>query len=411
MKSKLQTKQKVTIKDIADFNPENIGKDFPFKEIEYIDTSSVEDGKLLKIQKLDLVNAPSRAKRLVKNHDILISTVRPNLKHHYFVKTAKKNTIVSTGFVVIRPINIRPRYLYYFLTSPKYTEYLIAVAESHTSAYPSFPSEIIETTEIILPENQEQKKIGEVLGDIDDKLEVLIKQNKILNKIIKSVFKSCFEDFDGQTEFIDSELGKIPKGWKIKFFSDISTITDFGTSGSFASLKENIVFYYEPEYAILIRAVDFNNNWNRDYVYTDKHGYDFSKKSNVEPGDIMLSNIGNVGTPFFVPDLGKPMTCGKNVLLIKTETYKKEFIFYYLSSDVGQNTIQSILTGSAVPKFNKTDLKNTKLIYPNEELIKKFDKTTFPFQKKIQKNEYELRRLVEMRDMLHQKLISGEIRV
>ena len=125
----------------------------------------------------------------------------------------------------------------------------------------------------------------------------------------------------------------------------------------------------------------------------------------------MLSNIGNVGTPFFVPDLGKPMTCDKNVLLLKMEHFKKNFIFCYISSEVGQNVIKSIHTGSAVPKFNKTDLKNTKLVYPNKEIIEKFDRIVSPLRKNIQISESEIRRISELRENLLPKLMSGEIRV
>ena len=153
-----------------EFNPENIGKDFEFSEIYYIDTSSVTEGKLTDIQRLEKKDAPSRAKRLVKKNDILISTVRPNLKHYYFVKNPQENLVVSTGFVVIRSINVNPLYLYYYLITPSFIEYLSGVADSHTSAYPSFLPEIIEETEIDLPDNSVQEQIGKTLDVCHHKL-------------------------------------------------------------------------------------------------------------------------------------------------------------------------------------------------------------------------------------------------
>ena len=185
---------KYKIKNIAEFNSENIGNEYTYSQICYVDTSSVTEGKLTTTQKLNRKNSPSRAKRLVKNNDIIISTVRPNLKHYYFVKNAQKNLVVSTGFVVIRATKANPLYLYYYLTTPNFTEYLIGVAESHTSAYPSFPIEIIEDAEIDLPEKQIQGKIAKILSDLDSKIELNQKMNKILEQIAQTIFKSWFVD-------------------------------------------------------------------------------------------------------------------------------------------------------------------------------------------------------------------------
>jgi type I restriction enzyme, S subunit len=163
-----------SIGDLAKFNPENIGNNFKFSEINYIDTSSVSEGKLIEIQKLDKKIAPSRAKRLVKENDIIISTVRPNLKHFYFIKNSQENTVVSTGFVVIRSTKISPFYLYRFLTTPSFIEYLTGVAESHTSTYPSFPPKIIEDVKICMPDEYSDKKFqnfDRVLIPIHEKLD------------------------------------------------------------------------------------------------------------------------------------------------------------------------------------------------------------------------------------------------
>ncbi len=69
-------------------------------------------------------DAPKRARRKVKLNDIIISTVRPNLKHYYYFSEVESNFIVSTGFAVISSKMINPRYLYYFVTSQFFTDYL-----------------------------------------------------------------------------------------------------------------------------------------------------------------------------------------------------------------------------------------------------------------------------------------------
>ena len=102
------------IKDIAIFNPKGIK---PNDYINYIDTSSVEDGKLIYVQKL-YSEIPSRAQRAISMNDILISSVRPILKHNYYVNKKIENCIASTGFIQIRVISntVLPQFLYYYLT-------------------------------------------------------------------------------------------------------------------------------------------------------------------------------------------------------------------------------------------------------------------------------------------------------
>ena len=101
------------VKDIANVNPLSKQKYNNF--INYIDTSSVYDGKLLNIQKIHS-NFPSRAQRIIGINDILISSVRPNLLHNYFINKNINNGVASSGFIHIRVKDnlINPRFLYYF---------------------------------------------------------------------------------------------------------------------------------------------------------------------------------------------------------------------------------------------------------------------------------------------------------
>lgn len=351
-----------------------------------------------------------------KNGDTLLARITPSLENG---KTAYVDSLEegqvglgSTEFIVMcgKPGITENLFVYYIVRTPEFRKAAIQ-SMTGTSGRQRVQESVFDNYEIEIFDQDTQLKITNILGIIDDKIKNLKESNMNLEKTILTIFKSCFIDFDGQTEFVDSELGKIPKEWEVKNFGDIVTITDFGTSGSFASLKQNIKFYYYPEYAILIRSIDFTNNWNGNYVYTDKHGYDFSKKGQAKSGDIFLSNIGNVGTPFFAPDLNNLMLCGKNILLIKTEQIKKNFLFSYLQSNVGQISLESIRTGSTVPKFNKTDLKNTKIIVPIKNELEKFERVVGPIRKQIQKTEKLSKNLTKIRNSLLPKLMSGEIKV
>lgn len=130
------------VKDIANFNPKGIK---PADFINYIDTSSVEEGRLLDVQSLSK-DMPSRAQRVVALNDILISSVRPNLKHNYFVDRVIEHCIASTGFIQIRVTsnNVLPRFLYYYLTEDSKVRQYQTIAETSQSTFPSFNKDVVE---------------------------------------------------------------------------------------------------------------------------------------------------------------------------------------------------------------------------------------------------------------------------
>lgn len=144
-------------------------------------------------------------------------------------------------------------------------------------------------------------------------------------------------------------------------------VTDYVANGSFSSLKENVMYLDSEDYAVLIRLADFNRGWNNDYVYVDENSYRFLKKSAIKSGDIIISNVGaNAGTVFKAPDLGKPMTLGPNSILCRPldNDIENDYIFYFFKSSYGQSLISGIISGSAQPKFNKTDFRSLFLNLP-----------------------------------------------
>lgn len=106
-------------------------------------------------------------------------------------------------------------------------------------------------------------------------------------------------------KYNNTPVGIIPETWEIKKISEITEIvTDYVANGSFASLAENVMYKDTEDIAVLIRLVDFNNNFNGDFVFIDEHAYEFLKKSKLYGGEIIISNVGaNVGTVFKCPKL------------------------------------------------------------------------------------------------------------
>ena len=160
----------------------------------------------------------------------------------------------------------------------------------------------------------------------------------------------------------NGQYGKMPKRWGGYKLGDVASyITDFVANGSFASLREHVRYYDGKEYAIIVRTKDFQNNFTKDLIYTDKHGYDFLSKSKLFGGELMLPNIGaSIGKVFIIPKLNHPMTLGPNSVIISfKDDITKSWAYYLFLSPYGQELLLAISSSTAQGKFNKTDLRNT----------------------------------------------------
>ena len=140
-----------------------------------------------------------------------------------------------------------------------------------------------------------------------------------------------------------------------------SIITDYVANGSFASLRDNAKYVSKEEgYARVIRLTDENNNYSdADSIYVSKQSYEFLSKSKLHAKDIIVTNVGAyLGTVFQCPNLDIPMTLGPNAILIKpNDSVINDYLYYLLYSKYGHDKLVSLVSGSAMPKFNKTDLK------------------------------------------------------
>tara|TARA_B110000259_G_C13814644_1_gene322169 strand:+ start:24 stop:617 length:594 start_codon:yes stop_codon:yes gene_type:complete len=166
--------------------------------------------------------------------------------------------------------------------------------------------------------------------------------------------------------------------YKIKEFC---IVTDFVANGSFASLKENVKYLNGDGYAVLVRFTDYVKNWKSKFKYVSLKAYKFLKHSSLKPGDLIMSNVGDPGRVFILPDLGKPTTLGPNSILIKPDENLaiNKYLFYYFQSVKGKDQIKQIITSTAQSKFNKTAFRDLDIHLPSldeqQKIILKLDST------------------------------------
>ncbi|MEI6890673.1 MAG: restriction endonuclease subunit S [Pontiella sp.] len=208
----------------------------PEYEFNYVDIGSVSFTEgITKHETMEFENAPSRARRIVKKGDTIVSTVRTYLRAIASIGTFDDPLIVSTGFAVVRPQTCEAGYLSYALRERSFVESV--VARSTGVSYPAINASEIVDISILLPSPNEQKSIAAFLGRETGRIDSLVAKKKQLierlkekrSALISRTVTRCLPP-DAAQEFglqphaqfkpsgIDW-LGDIPEGWEVKKFS------------------------------------------------------------------------------------------------------------------------------------------------------------------------------------------------
>ena len=198
-------------------------------------------------------------------------------------------------------------------------------------------------------------------------------------------------------EQVNSPWGGLPKGWHLSTIDkEKEILTDYVANGSFASLASNVHYKDTKDYAVLIRLVDFNNDFKGPFVYIDEHAYNFLSKSSLFGGEIIISNVGaNVGTVFKCPNLPYKMSLAPNAITIKLKG-DNDFYYYWFKSKIGQANIQALVTGSAQPKFNKTNFRSMFIPVPPLSHQRRISSLLASLDRKIELNNKINAELEEM---------------
>lgn len=253
---------------------------------------------------------------------------------------------------------------------------------------------------IPVPPLEKQKEIADFISYFNKKIKV----NKAINNNLNAILDLIIG------EIINNSPSNGLKTFKIDDLPLV--ITDYVANGSFASLKENVSILDTEDYAYFIRNTDLKSRIFEKYV--DKHSYDFLKKSSLYGNEIIISNVGDVGSVYLCPFLDKPMTLGNNMIMVKSkdkESYLNFYLYLLFKSEYGQYLLSTIITGSVQLKFNKTMFRSLEIVIPTEEKLTKFNKIVNPIFEQIKINQEEINKLQKLRDTLLPKLMSGEINV
>ena len=291
-------------------------------------------------------------------------------------------------------------FLYYLLGSLNLNHHRIGGAQ------PLMTQDIIGRIEISLPPLKEQHTIASILKSLDDKIEVNRKINENLEQQAQALFKSWFVDFEPfkNGEFVESELGMIPKGWRVGTLEEIGDIVGGSTPS-----KSKPEYYTDKGIAWLTpKDLSISNNkfTAKGEIDITEEGYKSCSTKVLPKGAVLFSSRAPIG---YITIAKNEICTNQGFKSVIPKMAGTAFIYYFLKTSTKE--IENKATGSTFKEASGALMKSLQLIIAPEKLLHDFEILMKPFFTQQEVIEDESRRLASLRDTLLPKLMSGELKV
>lgn len=359
-----------------------------------------------------------------QNGDTLVARINPSLANGKgaLVSGLPENSygFGSTEFIVLRAKNKSDeKFVYYFTRSELFRE--IAISNMEGAVQQRVPHHII--SNIVIPNfsKKRRKKIGQILSNIDEKIEINYEITRSLKRIVKKVFRDWFVDFGpvhakvkGQEPYLRSEIWSVfpddfeesgnPKNWKMSTVGEEACVV--GGSTPKTTRKE----YWNGKI-----------NWTtpkdlstlRDPVILDtsrtitETGLMRIASGLLPPGTVILSSRAPIG---YMAISEIPISINQGIIGIVCE---KQLSNVFMSQWIIENieNIKSWANGSTFLEINKKDFRNIPMLIPSEEALAAFDSIAIPLHEYVVAANYEAKALSRMRDLVLSGLMSGRMNV
>jgi len=299
----------------------------------------------------------------------------------------KKCWISDNAILAKAKTNVSCKFMYYILKHTNLNDMHIG------SSQPLLTQGILKGLTTTMPRFAEQKAIAATLSALDDMIELNNQINKTLEEMAQAIFKSWFVDFEPfkNGEFEESELGLIPKGWRVGVLGDIIDI--FDSKRVPLSNRQRSVMEKKYPYYGAATLMDYVDNYIFDGVY------------------VLLGEDGTVmdekGYPILQYVWGKFWVNNHAHVLKGKGVFSDEYLYILLKN----TNVASIVTGAVQLKINQNNLTGLKIMIPPEDVVKQYNDVVKDIFACFRSNADEIKILISLRDTLLPKLMTGEIRV
>lgn len=405
------------IKNVASHNDEALDeRTEPDLEIEYVDISSVSlINGIEKTESMPFEKAPSRARRKVKDGDIIVSTVRTYLKAIAPICEPPENMVVSTGFAVVRPReNLFSGFAGYLLQSNGFVGDV--VANSVGVSYPAINASDLVRIPAVEPPLDEQQAIARFLDFKTAQIDALIaKKKELLDKLAEKrtalISHAVTKGLDPSVPMKDSRvdwIGEIPKHW------DVWKVTHgFRRIGSGTTPKsDNPTFY------------DGTIPWVTTSELRESIIFDTVQKVTEEAvashSALKIYPAGSLAIAMYGATIGRLGMLGINATFNQAccvfsdpEVFDSRFVYYWLW--MRRPILISLSNGGGQPNLSQDDLKKIWIPIPDldeqKEIVRYLDKKTFEVDEHAMKVEEAVTKLLEYRSSLITNAVTGKIDV
>jgi len=359
----------------------------------HIKNGKIDFSKAYKISLDDFEAINKRSK--VDKYDILFSMIG-TIGEMVIVDFEPDFAIKNVGLFKTRNKDLS-KWIYYYLKSNDAQAEIRASLKGSTQQYITLGD--LRNFPILLLPLPEQKAIAEVLSSIDDKIELLHRQNKTLEEMAMTLFRQWF---------IEPTKDGLPEGWEEGKLGDILSIIESGSrpkGGIDPNLKDGI-----PS----IGAENINGLGNYDYSktkYISKEFYNSMKRGRIQDYDVLIYKDGayigkkamfGKGYPF------EKATINEHVFILRGNNKVNQFFLYFL---LNQQDLEQLNSNSVQPGLTQEAMKSFEIIIPSFTLISSFGELTKTLVDKIFSNSKQIRTLEKLRNTLLPKLMSGEVRI
>ena len=334
--------------------------------------------------------------RLLPKNTVLFSSRAPI----GYVAIAEQELTTNQGFknLICNNAITYYQFLYYWLIrNADYIEKL-----SSGSTFSEASASLMRSLDIKLPPLPEQKAIADLLSSFDEKIELLREQNKTLETLAQTIFKEWFVHFNFPDQqgkpyrnnggaMVESELGLIPKGWRVGKLGEVVDIFDskrIPLSSNERQKRQGIYPYYGAT-----KAMD----------YIDGYLFDGTYLLMAEDGSVMDDK----GYPFLQYVWGKFWVNNHTHILQGKNGFSTEALYVFLK----KRKVASIVNGAVQLKINQKNLMNFDILIPANDVLQSFNELLQPIFEKVKNNSSQIQNLSKTRDTLLPKLMNGQIRV
>ena len=339
----------------------------------------------------DLYKKVSNEFGVPKENDLLITT-RGTIGIPYLYKRTDRFYFADGNLTWIKDFdsNLYSKFLYYWFQSYEGRKKFEALAKG--TAQKAVPISGIKTLEIELPSLKSQKRIADILSAYDDLIENNQKQIKLLEEAAQRLYKEWFVDlrFPGHenTKIVDG----VPEGWNEKTLSQVANVImgQSPKSEFYNSEKKGLPFHQGV------------GSYGVRFVIDDIYSTSYTRIA--EPNSILFSVRAPVGRLNITKN---KVVIGRGLAAINQTDGCQSYLYYLLKNKFFKDNI--VGNGAIFASVSKDELLNQKFLIPERNLMMQFEKIVSQMDKQIENLDSKNKKLIEARDRLLPKLMSGEV--